>query len=315
MPRAAADFVDPGAGRGIEWWEGLTIGACPHWPGAAMEYDVANVRTDPRLAECRQIVRGFGETVFAYVEKQTGRAMGPESEKLIVHVEDTLVRRIEALVSDHVTMAFEKLIIEHPHGASVSYALKYPQRSRHLLRLLTCSFSDLVAGAGAGVRSHHPKVIMEGLEGWLKKIMGLEGFMDANRKAVEVLGRIGLEPGTENDQVLWQRLHEDEKALRTYYMLTVPLLMAFGNGFDGARTDMQRAISHSTNGVVQLNAEQWSTLFFRLFGPIFGHIASAAEQAKIDQLFEPGAAAAVARVFADYRRWLKANRLPEPTAA
>ncbi len=271
-----------------------------------------DVASDPRITECLHLIRGFAETILDYVERITGRKLATAALTATDQIERVLRNRIEGMVNDHVSRAMDRIVASHPNGASVSYTLRYPQRSRHLLRLLTCAISDLVATRDDGLRHQHPKVLLDGLESWAAKVLGGAYYRDVNQEALEALGRVTTDENSENDRAIWHELTTDEGALDTYYRVAVPLLAHFSYDFEKTRVEMQRIISASTNAVVSLSAEQWSLLFHRLFTPLFRSLADHDEQLRIDALFEEGTALKLAKIYAEYKKWLKGNHISEP---
>ena len=270
-----------------------------------------DISSDPRMVECLQLVRGFAETMFDYVERVTGKQFDSLAHDATAQIESVLRRRIESLIDEQVTRAFDRIIAEHPQGGTVTYTLRHPQRTRHLLRLLSCSFSGLVATQDDGLRHFYPKILFNGIEEWASKILGEDLFQNVNLKALEALGQVAGEE-TDDDQVIWSRLTTETKFLRYYYTLMVPLLMPFRHDFDGARGEMQRQVSLATDGIVALTAVQWNVLFYRLFGPLFRGLSDHDVRGGIDEAFSIGTALQIAKIYASYRRWLKANQLAEP---
>jgi|GEM_PF-1770510 len=273
-----------------------------------------DVASDPRVSECVQLVRGFAETVFTYVESVTGREMSRSAIKATDHLETVLRSRIEGMVSDHVSRAVEHIASQHPQGGLMAYTLRFPQRKKHLLRMLSCSYSDLVATDGK-LRNTFPKIILNGMESWLTKALGAPLFKAANVKALEALGAVTNENNIDNDNALWMDMLGDPASSTIYYTVAIPLVMHFSHDFERGRGDMQRIISSQTNGIIALTAGQWNELFFRLFGPLFYRLGVKSEQARIDQAFEPGTALKLARIYSEYKKWLKANQLQEPKLA
>lgn len=270
------------------------------------------VNADPRVGECLQLIRGFAETIFSYVEETTGKKMNKSAASATDHLESALRTRIEGMVNDHVSKAVGTMVAAHPQGAAVSYTLRFPERRRHLLRMLTCAFSDLVATADDGLRHQHPKILLDGFEQWTNKVLGGAYFADANQRALDALGQATNEENADCDQAVWERLTNDPSTTRAYYAVAIPLLMHFSYDFEKTRVEMQRIISSSTNGVVALTAEQWSILFRRLFMPLFRRLSLREEQARIDEQFSEGTAVKLARVYSEYKKWMKANHISEP---
>ena len=270
------------------------------------------VGSDPRVSECLQLIRGFAETVFTNVEQVTGKRLSKAAVSATDHLETALRSRIEGMVNDHVSKAVGTMVAAHPQGAAVGYTLRFPERRRHLLRMLACSFSDLVATADDGLRHHYPKILLDGFEQWTNKVLGGAVFADANQRALDALGTVTNEENADSDRLVWQSLTNDSVAVRTYYQVSIPLLMYFSYDFDKTRSEMQRIINSSTNNVVALSAEQWSTLFHRLFMPLFRHLSQRDAQARIDEQFGEGSALKLARVYSEYKKWMKANHISEP---
>lgn len=271
-----------------------------------------DVASDPRVTECLQLIRGFAETILSYVEQVTGKKLSNAALTATDQIEQVLRTRIEGMVNDHVSQAVNRMVAAHPQGASVSYTLRYPQRNRHLLRMLACAFSDLVATSDDGRRHHHPKILLDGFEHWTTKVLGGAYFRDANQKALEALGHATTDENEDNDRAVWDKLTTDATTTQAYYQIAIPLLTHFSYDFERTRNEMQRIISASTNAVVALTAEQWSILFHRLFAPLFRNLALREEQARIDALFEEGTSLKLARVYSEYKRWMKANHISEP---
>lgn len=270
-----------------------------------------DLSTDPRLAECLQLIRGFAETLFKYVEQVTGKGLSRAALQVAEELEKVLRNRIEGIVTDHVAHAVDHMIAAHPQGASVGYTLRYPERRRHLLRLLACSFSELVATRDDGLRHLYPKVLFNGIESWAGKVLGGAVLGDVNQRALEALG-LATSEDADDDRVIWLRLTSDQRISSFYYAVSIPLLMHFSYDFDRTRSDMQRVVSVATNNVIALTAEQWNLLFHRLFAPLFRRLSDHDEQARIDALFVEGTVVQAARIYAEYRRWLKVNHLSEP---
>ena len=148
------------------------------------------VGSDPRVSECLQLIRGFAETVFNYVEQVTGKRLSNAAISATDQLEAVLRSRIEGMVNDHVSKAVGTMVAAHPQGAAVGYTLRFPERRRHLLRMLACSFSDLVATADDGLRHHYPKILLDGFEQWTNKVLGGAVFADANQRALDALGTV-----------------------------------------------------------------------------------------------------------------------------
>ncbi len=271
-----------------------------------------DVASDPRITECLQLIRGFAETILDYVERMTGRKLATAAMTATDQIETVLRSRIEGMVNDHVSRAMDRIVASHPNGASVGYTLRYPQRSRHLLRLLTCAIADLVATREDGLRHQHPKVLLDGLESWAAKVLGGAYYRDINQEALESLGRVTTDENGEDDKALWHELTSNPATLDTYYRVAEPLLAHFSYDFEKTRVEMQRIISAASNAVVSLSAEQWSTLFHRLFTPLFRALADRDEPVRIDALFEAGTALKLAKIYAEYKKWLKGNHISEP---
>jgi len=269
------------------------------------------VGSDPRVTECIQLIRGFAETIFTYVEQVTGKHMSHAALNATDQIELVLRSRIEGMVNDHVSKAVGSMVAAHPQGASVSYTLRFPERKRHLLRMLACSFSDLVATADDGLRHHYPKILLDGFEQWTSKVLGGAYFADANQRALDALGQVTNEENADNDRLVWDSLVNDSVAVRTYFTVAIPLLMHFSYDFEKTRVEMQRIISSASNGVVALTAEQWSVLFHRLFMPLFRRLSLREEQARIDEQFAEGTALKLARVYSEYKKWMRANHITE----
>jgi hypothetical protein len=268
---------------------------------------------DPRMAECFTLLRQFARTVFECVERETGKRFdGTAADKATSQLETVMRARLEAVLADHVQKAFDQIVNAHPHGAAVGYTLRYPQRSKHLLRLLACAFSDLVAHNDDGLRHIYPKIIFHGLEQWAERALGDKQFADANQKALEALGRASVGEGGDDDQVVLARMTSDGETSRLYYAVFIPLLMYFSSGFDRTRSDMQRMILQATGNAVSLNAEKWNILFHRLFSRLFALAELPSEAKLMDEVFGEDASKTVRRIHGDYQKWLKANRLSEP---
>jgi hypothetical protein len=269
------------------------------------------VGSDPRVTECLQLVRGFAETVFTHVEEITGKKLA-NAPKATDKLEAIIRDRIEGMVNDHVSKAVGTMVAAHPQGAAVSYTLRYPERRRHLLRMMACSFSDLVATREDGLRHAYPKILLEGFEQWTNKVLGGAYAADANQRALDALGQATTDENAESDRLVWIRLTSDAQTARTYYHVAVPLLTYFSYDFEKTRNEMQRIISAASGAAVALTAEQWSVLFYRMFMPLFRRMSLRDEQQRIDEQFGEGTAVKLARVYSEYKKWMKANRISEP---
>jgi hypothetical protein len=237
-----------------------------------------------------------------------------------------LRQRIEALVKDYLRTAYETLTGEDVEAEEVGYRVQFPRRRRYHLRFMTLSFSDLVAfdekamivlpdggkiKKGENSPAVFSKSILEGMDLWARQVLNSQDIEAANMIAFKALDRLDITADTErseSDRDLWRRLFELDDAMGLVCPVLMPFLREFYRDFEGARTQMQRAIGIGSEGRVQLNAKMWDLLFARIFGRLLRYVGGEERPDMVAQLDEESRTVIVG-VTANYRRWRKENQL------
>lgn len=284
------------------------------------------IEADPRTEEFVILFQRYGETVVNHVARSMGRPVDTSLlDRVNQQVEPLLRQRVEALVKDYLRSAYETLTGEEVEAEEVGYRVQFPRRRRYHLRFLTLSFSDLVAfdekalvvlpdggklKKGEDSTALFPKVLVEGIDLWSRQVLDTVDIEAANMTAFKALDRLDVtaDPDLpETDRNLWRRLFEMDDAMSLVCPVLLPLLKPFAADFDGARTVMQRLIGNGTNGIVQLNAQQWDLLFTRMFGRLL-RLAVTKGPDGADRL-DDQARQLLTVVSTYYRRWRKDNQL------
>ncbi|HMA49198.1 MAG TPA: hypothetical protein VKP60_05555, partial [Magnetospirillaceae bacterium] len=208
----------------------------------------------------------------------------------------------------------------------VGYRVQFPRRRRYHLRFLTLSFSDLVAfdekalvvlpdggkiKKGENSPAIFSKSILEGIDLWSRQVLSRDDIEAANMVAFRALDRLDITADsekTESDRELWRRLFELDDAMKLICPVLIPFLKDFNHDFEGARTQMQRAIGTGSEGRVQLNAKMWDLLFARIFGRLLRYIGGEERPDMAAQLDEE-TRNIIAGVTVNYRKWRKENQL------
>ena len=284
------------------------------------------IEADPRTEEFVILFQRYGETVVNHVARAMGKPVDTTMlDRVNQQVEPLLRQRVEALVKDYLRSAYETLTGEEVEAEEVGYRVQFPRRRRYHLRFLTLSFSDLVAfdekalivlpeggklKKGEDSTAVFPKLLIEGVDLWSRQVLDTEDIESANMTAFKALDRLDVtaDPDLpESDRNLWRRLFEMDDAMQLVCPVLLPLLKPFAADFDGARTVMQRLIGNGTNGIVQLNAQQWDLLFTRIFGRLL-RLAVTEGPEGADRL-DGQARQLLTVVSTYYRRWRKDNQL------
>jgi hypothetical protein len=285
------------------------------------------IEADPRTEEFVVLFQRYGETVVNHVARNIGRPVDPNIlSKVNRQVEPMLRQRIEALVKDYLRTAYETLTGEEVEAEEVGYRVQFPRRRRYHLRFLTLAFSDLVAfdekalvilpdGGKIKKGEHSPAVfsksILEGIDLWSRQVLDRSDIEAANLVAFKALDRLDITADSErkeSDRELWRRLFEFEDSMSLVCPVLMPFLREFHRDFEGARTQMQRAIGTGSEGRVQLNAKMWDLLFARIFGRVLRYVGGEERPDMAAQLDEKSRAI-ITGVTASYRRWRKENQL------
>lgn len=285
------------------------------------------IEADPRTEEFVVLFQRYGETVVNHVARNIGRPVDPNMlNKVNRQVEPMLRQRIEALVKDYLRTAYETLTGEEVEAEEVGYRVQFPRRRRYHLRFMTLSFSDLVAfdekalvmlpdggkiKKGETSPAVFSKSILEGIDLWSRQVLSRDDIEAANMVAFRALDRLDITADTEkteSDRELWRRLFELEDAVKLVCPVLIPFLKEFHHDFDGARTQMQRAIGTGSEGRVQLNAKMWDLLFARIFGRLLRYIGGE-ERPEMAAQVDEETRNIIAGVTANYRRWRKENQL------
>jgi len=285
------------------------------------------IETDPRTEEFVVLFQRYGETVVSHVARNIGREIDPNMlTKVNRQVEPMLRQRIEALVKDYLRTAYETLTGELVDAEEVGYRVQFPRRRRYHLRFLTLAFSDLVAfdekalvmlpdggklKKGETSPAVFAKSILEGIDLWTRQVLSRTDIKAANMIAFRALDRLDITADaerSESDRDLWRRLFELEDAMKLVCPVLMPFLTEFHRDFEGARTQMQRAIGSGSGGQVQLNAKMWDLLFARIFGRLLRYVGAEERPDMASQLDEETRITIIG-VMANYRRWRKENQL------
>lgn len=285
------------------------------------------IEADPRTDEFVTLFQRYGETVLGHIAKNTGRPIDPMMlVRVNREVEPMLRKRIEVLVKDYLTTAYETLTGEAINPDEVGYRVQFPRRRRYHLRFLTLSFSDLVAfdekalvllpdgkklKKGDPSPALFPKTLLEGVDVWTRTVLDKGLIEEANMIAFRALDRLDITTdhiSNESDRDLWRRLYELPDAMALVCPILLPLLKPFSTDFEGARTQMQRVIGSGSDGRVQLNAKMWDLLFARIFGRLLKFVG-AGERPDLVNDVDTDSRAVIAKVAANYRKWRGENHL------
>ena len=298
-------------------------------PESAPKPGPRRIEADPRTEEFVILFQRYGETVVNHVAKTMGRPVDTTLlDRINSQVEPLLRQRVQALVNDYLLSAYESLTGEAIEPSEVGYRVKFPRRHRYHLRFLTLSFADLIAfdekalivlPDGGKIKKNEngtaavfPKALLEGVDMWSRQVLDLRDLEAANMMAFKALDRLDVTAATdaeilESDRDLWRRLFEMDDALELICPVLLPLLKAFAQDFDGARTVMQRLIGNGSDGRVQLNAQMWDLLFSRMFGRLMKMAVTEGPE-NADRLDDQARQLLVV-VSTYYRRWRKDNQL------
>lgn len=285
------------------------------------------IEADPRTEEFVTLFQRYGETVLSHISKTTGRPLDPTMlVRVNREIEPMLRKRIEVLVKDYLTTAYETLTGEAIDPDQVGYRVQFPRRRRYHLRFLTLAFSDLVAfdekavmllpdgkklKKGETSTAVFSKTLLEGVDAWTRIVLDKDLIEETNMAAFRALDRLDItaDPtSSESDRDLWRRLYELPDVMALVCPILIPLLLPFSADFEGARTQMQRVIGSGSDGRVQLNAKMWDLLFARIFGRL---LKFGGTKGRPDLLVEidESSREVITKVVAHYRRWRGENQL------
>lgn len=174
-------------------------------------------------------------------------------------------------------------------------APKDPRRQRFLLRLVVSQVSSLFFGA----KPVYPRVVVSGLDAYLRKSLGDILYEDLNKEADNLLYRVN----TNDDIELVQRINANPDWRRFADNIRIRVLMRFEN-FHQARKTFVAVIDNAVKeqGQGSFEDHHFPVLFDALFRDIFDALNSDETLMRLDYQFGDGTARKIHAIVEQFRK-------------
>ena len=172
---------------------------------------------------------------------------------------------------------------------------KDPRRQRFLLRLVVSQVSSLFFGT----KQVYPRVVVEGLDRYLRKSLGDILYEDLNKEADSLLYRVN----TNDDIELVQRINANSDWRRFADNIRIRVLLRFEN-FTQARKTFVTVIDNAVReqGQGSFEDHNFPILFDALFRDIFEALNSDESRLRLDYQFGDGTAKKIHSIVDQFRK-------------